>query len=258
MTKKQWTTLAAAVLAAIVLLLTYWIYSWVTKPVAITDAISSGKVNAKVLANGNSGRSAIITLSRPRGVSGTSNILIPSGTILYSTDSNSQRLFLASPVQVVLSDATPAITVQAKTFCIDQFAAIPPRNTAYSFLPQGGSVTTTEETEPLHKLANCMASASKSDADKQLAVWAVSSDWLHKTRYEAVQLVTNGLADQMAKKRRNELERKKPHIAGKSPHLSSADIDELIEKEYQESLLKARTNRCREGGGRDHQFYCPR
>ena len=236
MTKKQWMILIAA---AVALLIIYWIYSRVTAPEAITDAIKSGKVDAKVLAKGNTGRSAVITLSRPKGVSGTSTILIPSGTILYGTDSNTQRLFVATPVQIVLSDVTPAITLQVKTFCFDEFAAIPLQNTAYSFFAPGGTVTTTEETEPLHKLANCLASASQSDADKQLAVWAVSSDWLHKTRDEAVQFVANGLADQMAKERRNQLERKKAHIARKAPHLSSADIDELIEKEYQESMVEA-------------------
>lgn len=225
------------IIGAAALLLAYWTYNELTAPLTIAAAINSGKVEAQISANGDSGGSVTITLTRPSGASGTVKIVIPSGTPLYGTDPDGQRLITAVPVVVVLSDDTPSVTQHVQTFCIDEFAATPFNNAPLAFVPpENGSTTTTEETEPLHKLADCMASVSQSDEDKQLAVWAVSSDWLHKTREGAIQFVTNGLAQRMAKERHDQLESKKSDLMRMAPSLSSDRIDELIEAEYQNGM----------------------
>lgn len=227
----SWIIVAAA------LLLVYWIYNYLTAPLTIAAAINAGKVEAQVSANGDNGGSVTITLTRPSGVSGTIKVVIPSGTALYGTDPDGQHLITAVPIVVVLSDDNPSVSQQVQTFCIDEFAATPFDNAPLAFVPpENGSVITTEETEPLHKLADCMANASQSDEDKQLAVWAVSSDWLHKTRAEAVQFVTDGLAQRMGKERHDQLENKKPDLMRMAPSLSSERIDELIEAEYQNGM----------------------
>jgi hypothetical protein len=86
-----------------------------------------------------------------------------------------------------------------------------------------------------------MASAPQSDADKQLAVWAVTSEMLHKTPEEVLRFVADGLAQQMAKERHDQLDQeKKPEIKRTHPSLSDDLINKLIAAEYEEGMPELR------------------
>jgi hypothetical protein len=229
------------IVGVVALLCAYWIYNYLSVPLTITDAVSDGKVDAQIIASGDSGSSATITLTRPSGVSGTITILIPSGTVLYGGNSGVQRLITAVPVTLVLADGSPSLSQEIPTFCIDEFAAPPQNNVVLSFDPlNDGRRVTTEETEKFHKLADCMAGWSQSDSDKQLAVWAVESDWLHKTRSEALSFLIDHYVEQMTDERRDQLNEKKPEIVSMAPMLTSERIDELIDTELDNGMPELR------------------
>jgi hypothetical protein len=106
-----------------------------------------------------------------------------------------------------------------------------------SFIPPySGMGMTTEEIEPLHKFSDCMASQSRSEEDKQLAVWAVKEGWLRKSRSEALQVITEGLVRRMSKERHDQLQKKKPEVMRMEPSLAEESIDSLIEEEYQKGM----------------------
>ena len=209
-------------------------------PVAINQAIQDGKVQAKIVASDDSGDSTTITLTRPNGVTGTFVVVIPSGTVLYGTDGQ-QRLITAASVTVVLSDDNPSVDQQVATFCMDEFAATPPSQAVLSFAPpDGGQGVTTEETEPLHKLVDCMAPSTQPFGDKQAAVWAVSGDLLSKTPAEALSFLTDGFVSQMSVERRKQLEAKRADAGQRFSLLSSEKLDQLMEAEYQQGMPQLR------------------
>lgn len=224
------------VLITSALLVAYWVYSWATAPLTIAAAIRDGKVDVHITAMGVSGNAAMVTLTRSSGVSGQLTVVIPSGTVIYDANPDEQRLITAAAVTVVLSAQTPSVNSMVATFCMDEYAATPLDSSKLSFAPLNGSaVTATEETEPLHKLVDCMASwtVSVSDSDKQLAVWAVKDKLLSKSRRDALEFVTTGIAQRMILERRAQLEKKKTELIHMKPSLDEGLIDGQIEAEIQ-------------------------
>jgi len=210
-------------------------------PVNIDQAIQAGNIQATMVASDDSGDSATITLTRPSGVTGPVAVTIPSGTVLYSTDVGSQRLITAQTVTVVLSNDNPTDNEQVAVFCMDQFADTPAAQAVLSFSPpDGGQTATTEETEPLHKLIDCMASLTQSAGDKQLAVWAIADHLLDKSPAEALQVLTSKIYDQNTKQRRAQLEARKTVELQNHPMLTEADFDQIVENEMQGSSADRR------------------
>lgn len=203
----------------------------------LTEAVAAGRVEIASAQSGAGGTSATLVLRRGAVESGSIVVDIPAGTILYAAEH--QRLIVAAPVRVELSDEREEVMQLVSTFCIDEFLPTPPEGVPVSLAPQGG-FTGTEETEPLHKLANCLANLDLPYADKQLAVWAVAGNLMEKRRDEAVEFVASGLAERMAVERRNQLEARKPELMAKAPNLGAARIDQLIEAELEEGEAELR------------------
>jgi hypothetical protein len=225
-----WLLVAAAAFAPY-----YWHDRSVNQSLNVADAISGGKIEVQLAASGADGNKVTMTLVRPAGVTGTVKVVIPSGTVLYGAAT--QRLVVALQVSVVLSDETPSITQEVKTYCLDEFATTPSDGYPLAFAPPPGvGSETSEETEPLHKLADCLAGSSLSEPDRQLAVWALAGGQLQKTHDEAVQFVTDGLAEQMATERHAQLVAKKPDLRRIAPTLSNERLDEQIEAEFKEGM----------------------
>jgi hypothetical protein len=211
-------------LVVVILLGGYWLFPHIA-PRTAGVADREGNYIAQISADGGNGNSVKMVFSRPSGVFGTVTIVIPSGTVLYGRNTNGQRLITATPVNVVLSNGTPSVTVVVPTYCIDEFAATPLDGAALGF------GTKTEETEPLHKLSDCMSTSSLPTADKQLIVWAVAEDLLHKTPDEALRFLADRISRRMVVDRRRELQDKKPDMFRMAPLLTERRIDELIENE---------------------------
>src|SRR5262249_25480121 len=79
-----------------------------------------------------------------------------------------------------------------------------------------------------HKLADCMAGMSGSDEDKQLAVWAVKDDLLHKPPRDALGFLGRQFEESIARDFRAKVEQARDSIAHEAKHLSAGEIDAQI------------------------------
>ena len=205
---------------------------WLRAPAqgtAVAEALATGDVEMEAVAWGSDGSGVNVTLRRPMGRTGSMRVSLEAGTILYTGEH--QRLIVANTVAFALSEQQPETTQTVETFCIDEFLSIPPQGVAVSLSPPTGGYVSTEETEPLHKLVTCLASEDLPQSDKQLAVWAVSENLMDKSRDEAIDIISRGLAERMGVERREQLVARKPELMQKAPNLSSERIDQLIEAE---------------------------
>jgi len=219
---RRWLLIAAGVVAL------YGIHAWITAPLQLVGALESGKV-AAVGVFGGAGSPSMITVTRTPGTSGAMTMQVPAGTVLYTGDASAQRVMTAAAVTIVLPAGADAASATVKTFCLDEFAAVPDVKTQLSFSPgPGDSRSTSEETEPLHKLADCMSRLSGSDEDKQVAVWAVKADLLHRSSQEALELLSRGFADQIAREFRAKVDQARASIAREARDLPAAEVDAQI------------------------------
>lgn len=240
MTKSGRTTLW--IVAVLIAIFVYWKHSESQRPVMIDEAVHSGKASVQITANGGNGESATLDIARGADLSGNLTVVVPLGTVLYSSNSGTQRLMTAVPLTVVLTDQNPSVSLIVATYCLDEFAAVPAGASTLSIdaLPGGEGGITTEEMEQLHKLTDCMTSYSLSPDDRQLAVWAVGEDLLSKTRPYALDLITSGLIDRMSKERRDQLEAKRPQLQEMGHDLSDGQISEILDAEYQNGMPQLR------------------
>jgi hypothetical protein len=219
---RRWGLIAAAV--AVV----YGIHAWITTPLRIARAIETGKV-AAVGMFGGAGSLSTITVTRTPGTSGAMTMLVPAGTVLHAGDASVQRVMTAATVTIVLPAGADVVSATIATFCLDEFAAVPEVTTSLSLSPgPGDRRSTIEETEPLHKLADCMASLSRSDDDKQVAIWAVKDDLLHKSSQDALAFLGRGFEDQIAREFRAKVDLARASIAQEARDLSAAEVDAQI------------------------------
>jgi hypothetical protein len=239
-TLRPWLLIAAGVVVG------YGIHAWVTRPPQnIAGAIGAGRV-AATSAFGGAGSPSTITVTRTPGTSGELAMRVPAGTVLYAGDAAVQRVMTAIAVTIAMPAQTDTMTVQVKTFCLDEFAAIPQANTPLSLSPgPGDSLATTQETEPLHKLADCMAGMSGSDDDKQLAVWAVKDDLLHRSPADALGFLGRRFEESIARELRAKVERAREAIAREAKHLSADEIDAQIAESLRGEEAANRTEAAR-------------
>ncbi|MCX7041692.1 MAG: hypothetical protein NT117_03180 [Gammaproteobacteria bacterium] len=211
----------------------YWLKS-PARGTAVTEALAAGNVEIVAAVAGADGDSVSVTLRRPPGVTGRQRIAIPTGLVLYT--GSSQRLIVAVPAVFDLSDAQPEATQLVSTFCIDQFLPTPAAGAAVSLTSGGesGATSATAGTDPLRKLVECLADIDLPQADKQLAVWAVSENLMEGSRDEATAALTRKRVERMGIERRAELEARKAELMTRAPHLSEARIDALIEDELRD------------------------
>ena len=223
----RWLLIAAGVAAL------YGIHVWMTTPLPLAKAIENGKV-AAAGAFGGAGSPSTITVTRTPGTSGAMTIRVPAGTVLYTGDASAQRVMTAAAVTIVLPAGAEVASATVKTFCLDEFAAVPEVKTSLSFAPGPGDTwTSSRETEPLHKLADCMAGLSGSDEDKQVVVWAVKDDLLHRSAQEALEVLSRGFEEQIARAFRAKVDQARASIAREARDLPAAEVDAQIAEAMQ-------------------------
>lgn len=166
----------------------YLIFSPKKEEEDIKDAI--GKSHAAVEIHANDESSATFTVSRLNTSSRKLTIVIPAGTVIRNSDPDGQWLMTARPLIIHLSDDMPQVTQQVETYCLHQFS-LPPTikselavATSPSF--SGGGGVSSEELEPLHKLADCLAKENAERGDRELAVWMLADERTQKSYDEVM------------------------------------------------------------------------
>ncbi|MGD0722101.1 MAG: hypothetical protein ABR970_13775 [Roseiarcus sp.] len=208
-------------------------------PLTLEAAVRDGAIEASVVANDPRDGSVTITLTRTPGTTGAIIVAIPPGTLLSAPDGASQRLMTAAAVTIVVGEESDAASATATALCIDPFLSQPAAGAVLAFAPTADVAT--EETDPIRKLVACMADSPMPDAEKQMAVWAVSAGLLGKRADEAKRYVAEGLVQKMMTERRDQLSAKRATAREMAPALSEAKIDDLIEQEFQNSVPAIRT-----------------
>ncbi|MGA2044150.1 MAG: hypothetical protein ABSG83_12365 [Roseiarcus sp.] len=226
--------IAAAILAG-----AYMFHQRQGGPLTLEAAVRDGAVEAGVVAADPEGGSVTITLTRTPGTTGAIIVAIPPGALLGAPDGASQRLMTAAAVTIVVGEESDSATATVSALCIDPFLSQPAAGAVLAFAPSAGAAT--EETDPIRKLVVCMADSHMPDAEKQMAVWAVSAGLLGKRADEAKRYVAEGLVQKMMAERRDQLAAKRASAREMAPALNEAKIDELIEQEFQNSIPAIRT-----------------
>jgi hypothetical protein len=207
--------------------------------VQLGDAMQSGQVTAGIRTDGDDGSSATVTLTRV-DAKAPLRVIVPAGVVLYAGASGLQRLITGQAAVLVFAAGETNASQTIVTYCIDQFALTPAAQVALSITPTGGPGMTREETEPLHQLADCMAQSSQSQADKQLAVWAVSGDLLHKTRDQALGTLTQSYIDDLSEQRRGRIETQGKTLQASNPLVSDERLKVLLDQEMDEAMPEIR------------------
>ena len=201
-------------------------------PTDLRVALETGSVQAKAEAQGDDAGATSVTLTRFSG-DGPLAVTIPAGTVLYSGSNGAQRLITGKTVVIVFRPGQTTASESVRTFCMDEFRLTPTSGVQLSPVASlGDDGTTTEETEPLHKLVDCMSDAPQDET--QIAVWAVNQDLLHKTREEAIGAIRDGLLEEMKTERRDQLEAKRPELMQGKVHLTEDRLTALLDQEFME------------------------
>jgi hypothetical protein len=230
--------LAGAIVAAI-LAGAYFYAQRDAGPLTLEAAVRDGAVEASVIADDSGGGSVTITLTRAAGATGPVIVAIPAGALLSAPDGASQRLMTAAGVTIVIGEDSNSASATVTALCLDPFLSQPPAGAVLAFAPAAGAAT--EETDPIRKLVACMADSAMPDAERQMAVWAVSAGLLGKRADAAKRYVAEGLVQAMIAERRDQLAARRATARAMAPALDEAKIDDLIEQEVQNSIPAIRT-----------------
>lgn len=239
------TGFRAFVLGVVTAAAAYGAYRWFTTPYTIVNALADGKVTAHTVFGGLDSASTI-TVSRSAGTTGAVTMVVPAGTVLVPSEPDAQRVITATAVTIVIPAGADTASAQVRTYCLDEFAPVPPMQASLAFAAVArtstGSrdVVTEEETEPLHKLAACLEDSSLSNDDRQVAVWAVHDGLLTMTRDNALARLAQGFEQQLTREFTAKVERTRPAIVAASPHLTADEIDDQIQAAVNEQTLANR------------------
>jgi len=227
----------------------YWIYTKVSAPTPLVAALRDGSISASVgvpsdgagSGGGSSGGGVsrvTIRITRAAGASGGLSLIIPAGTVIANGQSEGQRLMTAKTVVVALPDGTSEADQDVEVYCIDEFAETPtPQSVLSVQVPADDEAS--DETEPLHKLATCLDDKDMPHADKQLAVWLVSSGLLQKSPSDALEAITDSFEQRMIAEKRATLDRDgRQFLKERHPSFSDADIAALLEGELNSEAAK--------------------
>jgi hypothetical protein len=222
------------VLGAVTIAVVYGAYVWLTTPHTITDAIAKNLVTAQT-AFGGLDSSSTITVTRASGSSGSLTVAVPAGTVMLSSDAEAQRVMTTEAVTLTIPAGSDSATAQVRTYCLDEFAPVPPLQSTLIF---AGSTDTRrvseEETEPLHRLADCLERSSLNSEDKQIAVWAVHDDLLHKTVSQALAFLSAGFERQLQRDLEAKVAGNRSVIRAAAPHLSDDEVEAQIQSAMQD------------------------
>lgn len=111
-------------------------------------------------------------------------IVLPVATLFISSAGGTQNMMSAETVRFVFTTASPGspqtITQLVPAYCINRFREVPTSDSEFT-------VSYSEETNPVRKLAACLEHKAGSKRAKQLAIWMVSDDLLALTPDELEQ-----------------------------------------------------------------------
>jgi len=178
----------------------YWIFSTPAADLTLSRAIEKKYVDAQIRVSdstGGSGGSQSVTIKAHwlQGSPTTVFIRIPAGMLISNKEGNGQRLMTASTALLSVTESKPDAEMKVETYCIDQFSRIPDMKSALAALSDGNDYT--EETEPLHKLAQCLELKSAPFYSRQLAIWFVGQGLLNSDRTNAQTQLASNLEKQL-------------------------------------------------------------
>jgi hypothetical protein len=143
---------------------------------SLDQAVTKSHVEAGIQAADET--SATISARKSSSAPGKLTIVIPAGTPIRNADLSGQWLMTARAVTFRLTDKAPEATQQVETYCLHQFDDPPTLKSQLSIasFPNSsmGSGVSEEETEPLHKLASCLANETEGRETRNLAIWMLS------------------------------------------------------------------------------------
>lgn len=196
---KNRNTLLKWAFAAVLAVVGYYVYSYMSAPLTLSEAIAKQKVTVTVTGGGgDNGSSANITLTRVDGVSGTVAVRIPAGTKITNPDADGQPLVTASDVVIVLRDDLPSVSQTVSTYCLNEFLSAPVSGAKLALppTPDDGAFSE-EETETYHQLLICLDRQNAATNLVQVAVWAVHDGWLQKSPAEARSQLVSAETDRL-------------------------------------------------------------
>jgi hypothetical protein len=204
----------------------YAAYSYYSRPTDIGDAIRQKQVDLTISAS--DANNATFTISRPSGASGGLTVSIPVGTLIRNADRGSQRLMTARPAVVSFSGATTTMKTTVETYCVDQFALTPTLNSKLSLVTVVDGGTYTEETEPIRKLAICMAKNYHYHKASQFALWLVSGKLLDKSYSAVREELSSNYRRLIAQQLQQKVGEVRQRLRASVPDISEGEIDVAI------------------------------
>lgn len=164
------------------------------------------------------------------------SIVFPVGTRFNSASSGTQNMISAATITFVFTSASPSspqtIVLPVPVYCVDRWLDVP--TPASSF-----SVSYTEETDPLRKLAACLESDSAPHQVKQLAIWMVSDSLMDITQDElAAKFLdeseqhwreTYSTGDKAAEEIKKRMPEADPAFIDRVRQMTSAELEELLD-----------------------------
>lgn len=208
----------------------------------IKDAID--KSHAAVEIHASDETSATFTVSRLNTGPRKLTIVIPAGTLIRNSDPDGQWLMTARALVIHLSDDMPQVTQQVETYCLHQFSLAPTIQselavaTSPSF--SGGGGVSSEELEPLHKLADCLAQENAGRSDRELAVWMLADERTKKSYDEVMDQLRSQFRQQAETKMREQLSGEiRDKLRQQWPTLSEERLQQEIDY-YRNNTLEKR------------------
>lgn len=236
-------------------------------PRDLPDAMRSGRVQAQVAmvpiagaegddpdgVGGTAGMRVALTLRRAEGHGGRVSVHWPAGSLVRSDTTGEQRLMTARDVAVVLDDASPEARVEVEVYCLDQFAVTPTAASPLSLPDDDGSVT--EETEPVRKLAQCLAEGGATASARQYAIWMTANGYLLQDRATVRERLVDAYRMSLRAHAENRLKAVEADLRARMPELAPDRVDAAVERYRRDRLEQDVERTAREQADRDANAF---
>lgn len=235
-------------------------------PRDLPDAVRSGRVQAHVAmvpaegaggdadgVGGTAGMRVALSVRRAEGYGRRMTVHWPAGSLVRSDTAGEQRLMTARDVAVVLDDAAPEARVEVEVYCLDQFAATPTAMSPLSLPDEDGSIT--EETEPVRKLAQCLAESGATASARQYAIWMMTNDYLAQDRATVRERLIDAYRTSLRAHAESRLKTVEADLRARMPELAPDRVDAAVERYRRDRLEQDVERTAREQADRDANAF---
>lgn len=167
---------------------------------------AAGKQHVAVEVRASDETSATFTVQKLGGAPDKLTLAIPAGMPIRNADRGGQWLVTAQKVVIRLAGGVTEATQKVETYCLHQFAKPPTLESALSIAAlSAGGRSSVEETEPVRKLADCLARQPDDRDNRQLAVWMVADGWTDKSYAEVREQLRSRFREQIRPRMRSDM-----------------------------------------------------